>query len=154
MEIIITEMNLSDLDNISNILYSDFDDFWNYNIFKSELENPNSKYIIAKHNDEIVGFAGITILIDKADITNIVTKKKYRNNNIGSKQLEYIIELCKSLNLTELSLEVANSNIPAINLYKKFNFEICGLRKKYYNNTEDAIIMTKKIDNEFNKNKS
>ena len=49
MNIEMTEMTLSDLNSIKSILNSDFDDFWNYNIFKSELENVNSKYIIAKY---------------------------------------------------------------------------------------------------------
>ena len=48
-------MTISDLDNIKDILYTDFDDFWSYNIFKSELENENSKYIVAKLNSEIIG---------------------------------------------------------------------------------------------------
>ena len=43
----ITKMELSDLDEISSTLTSCFDNFWNYNILKSELENTNSKYIVA-----------------------------------------------------------------------------------------------------------
>ena len=69
--VIIEEMNLSHLDSISNILETDFDDFWNYNIFKNELNNKNSKYLIAKIDNEIIGFVGITIILDTADITNI-----------------------------------------------------------------------------------
>lgn len=74
----ITNMNLSDLENIKDILECDFDDFWNYNIFKSELENSNSTYFVAKYNNEIVGFAGILVVLDEADITNIVVKKSFR----------------------------------------------------------------------------
>lgn len=74
----ISIMNTENLENIKNILESDFDNFWNYNIFKSELENPNSTYFVAKLNDEIIGFAGILIVLDEADITNIVVKKIYR----------------------------------------------------------------------------
>ena len=145
MQIQITKMELSDLDKISDILYSDFDDFWNYNVFKTELLNSNSKYLVAKIQDEIVGFAGFTICIDEADITNIVTKKNYRNSGIGTLLLEELINLSKELNLATITLEVAESNLPAINLYSKFNFENCGLRKNYYNNTENAIIMTRKL---------
>ena len=42
-----------------------------------------------------------------------------------------------------ITLEVRDDNTPAIELYKKFNFDILGRRKKYYNNVNDAIIMTK-----------
>lgn len=71
-------MNLNDLENIKTILETDFDDFWNYNIFKSELENSNSIYFVAKLNEQIVGFAGILPVLDVADITNIVVKKSFR----------------------------------------------------------------------------
>ena len=169
MEIInnieITNMTISDLDSIKDILLEEFDDFWNENIsnpittknittwttanaqiteeYKSELENNNSKYIVAKFNDEIVGFAGIWVVIDEAHITNIVTKKSYRNNGIGNLLLENLIKMCKNYttNISSLTLEVSENNVIAQNLYKKFNFEILGERKKYYND-ESAIIMT------------
>ena len=146
MELKITKMELSDLEEISNILISDFDDFWNYNILKNELLNPNSQYLVAKINDEIVGFAGFTIILDEADITNIVIKKSFRNKKIGTALLDELIKLATTINLKTITLEVAESNTPAINLYTRFNFEKCGLRKKYYNNVENAIIMTKKIN--------
>ena len=72
-------MTLDDLKTIKEILISDFDEFWNYNVFKAELQSENSKYLVAKLNNEIIGFAGIKIIIDEADIMNIVTKKIYRN---------------------------------------------------------------------------
>ena len=99
MNIEMTEMTLSDLNSIKSILNSDFDDFWNYNIFKSELENENSKYIIAKLDNIVVGFAGFTILYDEADITNIVVNKNYRHIGIGSAMLKELITLATSLNI-------------------------------------------------------
>ena len=138
----ISNMTISDLDSISNILYSDFDDFWSYSIFKQELENENSHYLVAKINEEIVGFAGIWISIDEAHITNIVTKKSYRKNGIGNLLLNSLINLCNNLKMNSITLEVNESNEPAISLYKKFGFKNLGIRKKYYNNSENAIIMT------------
>ena len=57
-----------------------------------------------------------------------------------------MIDLAISLNLKIINLEVRESNISAIKLYKKFGFEVCGLRKKYYNNTENAILMKKALE--------
>ena len=137
----ISEMFLFDLDNIKDILVSDFDDFWNYNILKEELESPNSKYIIAKTNDgEIIGFAGIKIIINTADIMNIVVKKSWRNQGVGNFLLNNLVSICKDLNLLSLSLEVNEDNYPAIHLYKKFGFKNIGLRKNYYKNN-DGIVM-------------
>ena len=44
----ITEMTLDDLEQMKNTLYSDFDNFWSYNVLNQELENDKTKYIIAK----------------------------------------------------------------------------------------------------------
>ena len=71
-------MNLSDLNEIKSILDTEFDNFWNYNIFKSELENQNSTYFIIKQNSQIIGFIGILKIFDTAEITNIVVKKVFR----------------------------------------------------------------------------
>lgn len=77
--LILSPMTIQDLDTISPILQTDFDEFWNYNIFKSELENENSKYIVAKIDNEIVGFGGIWDSSCDIHITNIVTKNNKRN---------------------------------------------------------------------------
>ena len=137
----IQEMSLNDLEKIKDILISDFDDFLNYNILKEELESPNSKYIIAKTNDDkIIGFAGIKIIVDTADIMNIVVKKSWRNQGVGNLLLNNLVYLCKKLNLSSLSLEVNEDNQSAIHLYEKFGFKRIGLRKNYYKNN-DGIVM-------------
>lgn len=138
----IRPMLISDLDHIKDILTQEFDDFWNYNVFKLELENPNSKYFVALDNDEIVGFAGIWISVDDIHITNIVTKKSCRNHGIGTKLLEYLIKISKEKELSSLTLEVNEKNEPAIKLYEKHHFQKIGQRKNYYNQNENAIIMT------------
>ena len=134
-------MNLQDLENIKSCLLTDFDDFWSYNILKQELENGKSKYFVAKQENEIVGFAGILLIIDQVNIMNIVVKKDKRNFGIGSLLLEEIIRYSKIHNATSITLEVNEKNIPAIKLYKKYGFKQVGLRRKYYNNEDNAILM-------------
>ncbi len=141
----IKEMTFEDFEKIKDILQTEFDEFWKPSILKSELENEISKYIVAKMNDEIVGFAGIIILPDDVEITNIVTKKVERKKGIGKLLLDKLIEMAKETEKETISLEVNEINIPAINLYKTSGFEEVGIRKKYYNGINNAIIMTKKI---------
>ena len=137
----ISEMNLQDLEVIKDCLLTDFDDFWSYNILKQELENGKSKYFVAKQENEIVGFAEILLIIDQVNIMNIVVKKDKRNFGIGSSLLEEIIRYSKIHNATSITLEVNEKNIPAIKLYKKYGFKQVGLRRKYYNNEDNAILM-------------
>ena len=67
----ISTMILDDLEQMKDTLYSDFDNFWSYNVLKQELENENTTYVIAKENEDVVGFAGISICIDEATLNNI-----------------------------------------------------------------------------------
>lgn len=144
--ILINKMTNEDLEKIKDNLSKDFDNFWDYEILKEELNSRTSKYIVAKKsNNIIVGFAGIKIILDEAEIMNIVTKKEERHQGIGKLLLNEIIKISKENNIYLINLEVNAKNTIAINLYKKYNFKEVGLRKKYYNGQDDAILMTLKI---------
>ena len=146
MIIKILKMTIEDLENIKEILEKNFDDFWNYNILNKELLKENSYFLVAKNeNEDILGFVGVEFILDEVDITNIVIKKEYRNLKIGTKLLECLIKDIKEKNKKSITLEVNENNIYAIKLYKKFNFEIAGQRKKYYNGKDTALIMTLNI---------
>ena len=122
---------------------NEYDDFWNEKILKDEFYNENSEYFVICEDEIVCGFAGLWFNIDEAHIMNIAVRKDFRKNGIGSELLNFLIDEAKSKKKMCITLEVRDDNIPAIELYKKFNFDILGRRKKYYNNVNDAIIMTK-----------
>ena len=138
----ISEMTNSDLESIKETLETEFDDFWNYNIIKHELQSDISKVYVLRLADEIVGFAAISIVLDEAEITNIVIKKNYRGKKLSLLLIEILIKTAKDAQCSKIHLEVNGNNKIAQNLYKQFGFEQVGLRKKYYEN-QDAILMTK-----------
>ena len=143
---VIEKMNLTDLEQIKDILITDFDDFWNYSVLKNELNSKNSTYFVVKNeNDKILGFAGIKIILDEAEIMNIVTKKDYRNQGIGKVLLDKIIVEAKNKNIRKVNLEVNESNKIAIHLYEEFGFIKNGERKNYYN-SQNAILMSKYLE--------
>ena len=142
MNLELNNMKVSDLNSISDVLETEFDNFWNYNVFKQELENKNSIYIVAKLEDKIVGFGGIWKSVDDVHITNIVVKKDCRHLGLGTKILDKLINIAKDLKFSSITLEVNENNEIAIKLYEKFRFKKLGIRKKYYNNSDNAVIMT------------
>ena len=145
MNLEIYNMTDYDLSLIKDILINDFDYFWTYDVLQEELNNPNSEYFVAKLENNILGFAGIWKAVDDVHITDIVVKKSNRQTGIGSKLLEKLIQTAKSQNFNSITLEVNEHNQPAINLYLKYGFKNVGFRKKYYNNKDNAIIMTKEL---------
>ena len=138
----ICNMTLSDLEEIKETLQTDFDDFWNFQIFKEELANTNSKYLVLRYNKEIICFGGIKIILDETNLMDIVTRKDKRQQGFGKLLLNNLIELSKKENCLSITLEVNENNLAAINLYNSFNFKQVGFRKNYYKGTDNAILMT------------
>ena len=146
MDLKLGKMSIEDLKSIKNVLASDYDNFWSYDVLEEELECDNSYVIVAKNDENsIVGFAGLKVILDEADIMNIVVKKEFRHNGIGFILLENLINHSKELNLKTITLEVNENNLSAIRLYDKFSFDKLGIRKNYYDGKSDAIIMSKKL---------
>ena len=123
MNINIYPMTQQDFNTISPILSAEFDDFWTISALKSELGNPNSSYIVAKLNSEIVGFAGIWKAVDEVHIMDIVVKKNYRHQGIGKILLEELFRLTKELGFHVITLEVNAQNTIAQKLYLHYNFK-------------------------------
>ena len=138
---IIRQFNLEDLQSISNNLETDFDDFWNYNTLKNDIESTISSSFCYIINNEIVGFASISIILDTAELNNIVIRKSCRGNGYSSILLKYSIDFANSKNCTKINLEVSAINNIAIKLYKKYGFKQVGMRHKYYNGI-DALLFT------------
>ena len=141
----IKKMYLEDLENIKDILQTDFDDFWNFEIFKEELAHNNSEYLVLLYDNQIVCFGGIKIILDEANLMDIVTKKSMRNNGFAKLILEELINISKEKKCISITLEVNENNLYAIKLYNTFNFKNVGKRKNYYKNGDTAILMTLKF---------
>ena len=143
----ILKMNLEDVEEVESILLEEFDDFWSSNILKEEIKNETRSFIVAKENKKILGFAGISVASGEiVELMNIVVKKNKRRCGIGKKLLEEIIKISCKTNLKILELEVRSTNFSAIKLYESFGFEKIGVRKKYYQMKDDAIIMSLKLN--------
>lgn len=133
---LITEMGLSEFEYIRDN-YEDFPNSWDLNTYEDDFKN--SKYFVSKIGSEVLGFVSYKEIIDEIEIINIVTRKTARNMGIASSLLSYII---RNIKTSKIKLEVNEKNINAIRIYKSFGFKIDGMRKKYYNSTDDAILMS------------
>lgn len=129
----ITKMTISDLEEISDILETEFDDFWNANILRQAIKNTNSHYIVCRNKNEIIGFAGIKIIFDSAELENIVVKKSHRGKGFSTAILNEMIKIAKQKKCRLFNLEVSSANNIAIKLYEKLGFKKVGIRKRYYN---------------------
>ena len=143
----IVKMNEGHIKEIAELEKACFSDPWSENMLRSELKSNIAHYFVAENDGEPIGYIGMYITVDTANITNEAVKEEYRRMKVAQKLLSKLIEKSREENLDFITLEVRKSNSPAISLYQKFGFIIEGVRKAYYSdNNEDAYIMTKSLN--------
>lgn len=108
-------------------------------------ENPFCHTLVNINNGEIIGYLMYLITFDSSSIVRIGVKKEFRNKNIASNLMKKCEEHLKKENVELFTLEVRESNIPAIKLYEKFGFSRICIKKSYYENGENAIYMMKGV---------
>lgn len=111
------------------------------NILK-ELNNQTFFYFVAIYHNEVIGYISFSLIYD-IEIESIVVKKKYQRLDIGTLLIDYIFQFATIHKISNIYLEVRKSNFSAISLYKKKGFSEVSIRKNYYNNSEDALILKK-----------
>ncbi|PMQ01771.1 MAG: ribosomal-protein-alanine N-acetyltransferase [Dictyoglomus sp. NZ13-RE01] len=142
----IRPMELKDIDDVYEINRLSFSSPWSKESFERELiSNKIAHYFVALLDEKIVGYIGIWQIFQEAQITAIAVHPDYRRMGIGEALLDYIINLCEQNYIKEIILEVRVSNTIAQNLYYKKGFKKVGIRKWYYKDGEDALVMVKKL---------
>ncbi len=142
--VVMDRMTVDDLAAVQEIERESFSTPWPPHAYRSELEtNRMAHYIVARHGDRIVGFAGVWLMVDEAHITTFAVRKAWRRQGVGERLLLALLALAVARGAREATLEVRPSNHPARRLYEKYGFAVVGLRPRYYSDdNEDALIMT------------
>ena len=133
----------SDIDDIYAIELECFTVPWSYEgLCRDVVENPCAIYVGAFDGRDLLGYAGMWVVLDEAHITNIAVRPEWQGRGIGRHLLKGLIRLARRSGADALTLEVRPSNTAALRLYESEGFATEGVRKKYYSdNGEDAYIM-------------
>lgn len=116
-----------------------------YEMLANELHNKYAHFFVAKNGDEVVGYIGGWIIDTTCDMINFVVKEEYQRMGIGTKLFKTLENQVKELHANEILLEVRISNVKAQSFYEKHGFKEIFVRKKYYKNGEDALILRKEL---------
>ena len=121
--------------------------------YKREIQSPNSCLLILTTDDEqekeqVIGIGCFWEILEEAHITILAIHPDFQAQGLGKLLLNSLLSEAKQKSLERATLEVAEGNVKAINLYQKFGFKEAGRRKKYYKATdEDALILWKNLLN-------
>lgn len=143
MSVKIEKMEVHHLEQVLEIEQRSFPVPWSRQAFEFELtRNEFAYYLVLLDSEQVIGYAGMWVVIDEGHITNVAVHPDWRGRGLGRTLLEELIRQARQKGVVRMTLEVRQSNQVARHLYRALGFVESGRRRKYYSdNNEDAIIM-------------
>lgn len=145
-EFIVLPIQYSDIKEIARLEKECFSTPWSEHTITDAFKT-GTRFFVAKKDSLVLGYVGISAILDEGYITNVAVFPEARQKGVASALLSSLFEFARENSLSFISLEVRESNNAAISLYQKFGFKTEGKRKNFYSNPhEEALIMTKRFD--------
>jgi len=117
---------------------------WTAGVFNSEIDlarRDERHYVVGLLEAEVVAYGGLMFAVDEAHITNIAVDPEFQRRGFARRVLLELANVAIDRGFTALTLEVRVSNTAAQAMYRRFGFAPAGIRQRYYENTEDALVM-------------
>ena len=140
----VAQMQTRHIRHIMPIEQSSYPRPWTARIFEEEIalmKRNNRQYLVAHVGGELVGYAGLLFSDEDAHVTNIAVSPAWQGRGVATELLLELAWYAREHKFNALTLEVRHTNTAAQKLYQRFGFVPAGVRKKYYENTDDAIVM-------------
>lgn len=152
----------NDIDSVAALEAKLSPEPWSADLFAGELEvhaaarnwivayapNGSSSAHSAVHNiaspgeiSSLVGFAGMMFVEDEGHLMNIAVDSEFQGQGVATQLLRRLTLDAVERGVTNLTLEVRSNNTPALALYRRFGYRPVGVRKGYYVDGQDALIM-------------
>ena len=140
----ILKMTPEHLDGVTAIEKACFSRPWSRQSIEEELENDTSLFYAAVENGRVIGYIGMSAVIDEGYIFNVAVDAEHRRRGVGTALITELVNYAKNNGFSFLTLEVRESNRDAVSLYSQLGFIEVGRRRAYYSEPdEDAVLMTK-----------
>jgi [ribosomal protein S18]-alanine N-acetyltransferase len=115
---------------------------WTLGIFNGELALGDQRlYLVAKVGSVVVGYLGAMYSDEDVHITNVAVDPKWQRHQIATRLMVTAVQLSIAKGTNAMTLEVRVTNVAAQEMYRRFGLAPAGIRRRYYENTEDAVVM-------------
>ena len=141
----ILNLTASDIEKIIELYRADFADGWTADMLKSAFDGGRFFALGVKENGFLLAVISVTVGYDDADIEGVVVAKNSRGRGIAKALITAVEEKLKKDGKERILLEVRENNVPALSLYQGLGFNKISVRKKYYKDGENALVMEKVI---------
>lgn len=129
-----------DLDAIAAIERAAIRDGWSRAQIAEELDRELARVLVAEQGGALLGFAIGWSVAGESEVMELAVHPEARRQGIGVALLRALIAECGE---GPTFLEVRASNAPAIALYEREGFQRVGVRRGYYADGEDALLMSR-----------
>lgn len=137
----IRPMTEADLNAVLAIEQACFPRAWTRQHFVDELASPHGVPVVAELEGCVAGFLCLSVIMDEAEILDLAVDPARQRSGIGAALLTWACHEARQHGVALLRLEVRATSTPALALYERFGFVRRGLRKAYYENNIDAVLM-------------
>lgn len=143
-DLVVEPMRRRHVGQILDIERASYPKPWTTTVFHDELDQVGSghrHYLVAKLGRTVVAYGGLMFVADEAHVTNIAVHPSHRRHGIANRLLGDLADAAITRGCRAWTLEVRASSTGAQELYRSFGFAPAGIRARYYEGNEDAIIM-------------
>jgi ribosomal-protein-alanine N-acetyltransferase len=136
-------MQHQDIAEVYRIECDLFRDPWSYESFQRDVEDEQIAHaFVVVNGAEIIGYAICWKYAGEVHIGNVAVTRAWQRRGVASFIMNNLLGYFSYVEVCYL--EVRENNLAAINLYQKFGFETTYVRKGYYPDGENALLMVRK----------
>jgi ribosomal-protein-alanine N-acetyltransferase len=138
-------MTEADLDQVMELEKAIFPYPWRRSFFLADINRPQGLSVVAEEDGVILGYA-VAWGIEETHLANLAVSEDERGKGVGGRLLDEVMAFARRSNAVSIYLEVRVSNTIARKFYADRGFVPTYLRKGYYENGEDAVIMEREVE--------
>ncbi len=140
----IREASLADLLQIIEIEARVFPDPWSETQLAFELSRqPAARNLVFVNSGQVGGYLMSHVVGDEASIINFAVDIPLQRQGLGRRLMAGFLHRLQTAGIRVVVLDVAADNQPALDFYRKFGFREIAIRRNYYANGDNALVMMK-----------
>lgn len=148
----VRSLSVSDLERLLVIEQAAQQTPWSEDTFRQCFLSDSRKGWGILYGQVLVGFIWVSMVPPEAEILNIAIEPSFQGKGLGKQLIRNTLLEMNHLGILKVFLEVRETNVTALELYRSLGFKKTGVRKHYYldlktKKQEDAVLMVMKLEN-------
>lgn len=141
----IREARLEDLDALEQLERECFPQPWTRRLIESELAASGRINLVWSDDGLVAGYVLSMQIFEELHINKIGTLPRARRRGVARELMDAVSAIALDRGAERVSLEVRRTNAAAREFYESLGFTVAYVRRNYYPNGEDALVLSRSI---------